>query len=1222
MARVLIISLHTPVVRNHVGVQLLARPLHAQIFKNARFPPPSPAAIRISQRHLADNNLAKDLTPPIPDTAFTLPHLVGETIDEHFHELGVRAAQPYYDLAIEFAKVSSLPEKPQLWVKQSGWTKYYADGSFEKVDYPDDDALTFDVETMYRDNPYPVLATAVSAKFWYAWVSPWLLGESEQREFLVPLPGDKPRVIVGHNVGYDRARIAEEYDLVRTKNRFLDTMSLHNATAGLSSPQRIAWMQYRKSKRLAEAAEAEESSLPDSEDSGSLSLGLGGAAAAAADKNRDSVWQDVSSLSSLAEVARLHCGIEVDKTMRDAFSTVNRSDIVDAFDDVVSYCANDVHVTHEVFQNVFPAFLSACPSPVSFSGMLTMGNPFLPVDKSWNAFVRNAEGVFQRHLREVQESLHQLAEEARMLAYEKDEEKGGFVWEHDPWLKQLDWTPKRPRGPVRQSITPSSSPSSSSTTTEEEGKEEEPTAEKQILPFWYANLLDIYGKPSIDPKSPVAPLLFRMSWRDNPVSYDKTHGWVYLVDEGKTAPAEEYDNSMVGMLHGRQAFSIRITKRSSAVRTLLSSQFKKAADLDLLRSPYGEALRVTRLKKADAEDGSAELEDIKVKLAELAEKAKNVGAESAREDPWLNQLDWTPTTHFIEKKPKKKTRKTTEGVVEKVNLLDASWPKWYWDLYKPIKAEDGGGYRMQLTMKTRVAPLLFKLAWEGHPLYRSRQHGWIYRLSASELQNVPKESKIANQTPLEFDHEADLALWEDSAEGDGRYFKLPHKDGHEAKVGNPLAKNFVSAFEDGKLSSEYAVAKFALQMNAQCSYWISARHRIAEQLVVWEKEDRRLGFPPERRADDKVVDSSSDSPHYGLILPQVVPMGTVTRRATEKTWLAASNAKKNRVGSELKAMVRAPAGYAIVGADVDSEELWISSVMGDAQFGAHGATAIGWMTLQGTKSAGTDLHSKTASILGISREEAKVFNYSRIYGAGVRHAVQLLTQSNPTMAEEHAKALAKNLYASTKGLNTYRKEYFGRRFWYGGSESYLFNKLEEIATSESPRTPALGCGITNALAAKHLPSQEANAAFGRRHWSNNNGNGGGGGGDGVVASSGGGPMGKDFMPSRVNWVVQSSGVDYLHLLIVAVEYLVQKYDIAARYMISVHDEIRYLVKEEDKYRLGLALQVANLWTRSMFAYKLEMNDLPQVCFGGWISLEKIYIVDVDVFLGVRVLLGG
>ena len=36
-------------------------------------------------------------------------------------------------------------------------------------------------------------------------------------------------------------------------------------------------------------------------------------------------------------------------------------------------------------------------------------------------------------------------------------------------------------------------------------------------------------------------------------------------------------------------------------------------------------------------------------------------------------------------------------------------------------------------------------------------------------------------------------------------------------------------------------------------------------------------------------------------------------------------------------MVRAPPGYHIVGADVDSQELWIAAVLGDMHFaGIHG----------------------------------------------------------------------------------------------------------------------------------------------------------------------------------------------------------------------------------------------------------------------------------------------
>ena len=84
------------------------------------------------------------------------------------------------------------------------------------------------------------------------------------------------------------------------------------------------------------------------------------------------------------------------------------------------------------------------------------------------------------------------------------------------------------------------------------------------------------------------------------------------------------------------------------------------------------------------------------------------------------------------------------------------------------------------------------------------------------------------------------------------------------------------------------------------------------------------------------------------------------------------------------------------------------------------------------------------------------------------------------------------------------------------------------------------------------------------------------------------------MPSRINWAIQSSGVDYLHLLIVGMEYLISVYAIDARLVLTVHDEIRYLVKDADAYRAALALQISNLWTRAMFSEQLGVNDIPQV----------------------------
>jgi len=496
---------------------------------------------------------------------------------------------------------------------------------------------------------------------------------------------------------------------------------------------------------------------------------------------------------------------------------------------------------------------------------------------------------------------------------------------------------------------------------------------------------------------------------------------------------------------------------------------------------------------------------------------------------------------------------------------EATWPAWYHELTRPVSQLAPG--ELDLSQKKSVAPLLLRLQWDGYPLVLSRKYRWLYRVPQSQITPEMFASDgavIGHGAAVGWSTgptTGDEAL---AADTDHLYFRLPHPGGEGKNVGNPLSKNFVKFLEAGKLASasngdEMAarIATEATQMSVLCSYWVSARERIMDQLVVY------------------------DTPSSGLILPQVITMGTVTRRAVESTWLTASNAKKNRVGSELKAMVRAPPGYALVGADVDSEELWISSVLGDSQFGMHGATAIGWMTLEGTKSAGTDLHSKTASILGTSRDAAKVFNYSRIYGAGVKHAVQLLMQGDPTLTKEAATEKAKALYSATKGEKSNRSRNLGPAaapsMWHGGSESYLFNTLEAIALSDRPTTPALGCGVTKALSRRYLDSSAT------------------------------------YLPSRINWVVQSSGVDYLHLLIVSMSYLIKRYNIQARYLISVHDEVRYLAKDEDRYRAALALQIANAWTRALFCYNLGIDDVPQgVTFFSAVDIDHVLRKEVNM----------
>ncbi|KAH7887225.1 DNA polymerase family A-domain-containing protein [Phlebopus sp. FC_14] len=1134
--------------RNALGVQLLSRELHAQIFGDTSFPTPDPAFVQIAQEHLKMHGLDPKQGSELPDIWFTLPPLQGSNLDEHFHRIGMRSAQPWLSLAKDLAG-SDLPPKPDYWDIQSGWTKYHfrPDGSSysEHVGYPEhggrpEEMLVFDVETMPSYHPYAIMACAASKNAWYSWISPWLLGETQETQHLVPLGDpDTKRVVVGHNVSYDRQRILEEYTLTGTQTRFLDTMSLHVAVNGISSHQRPAWMKYRKDRAVqleqkAEAVEAVVEMIRDAETRAEqerdatkrtelrrlrteMEESLPQLQEEDLDTNDAELsnkrWEDLTSANSLADVAKLYCDIQMDKEIRGDFMKSAPADIVENIHDYLSYCAHDVYVTHQVFSQVLPAFLERCPSPVSFAGICTMGSSFLTVNESWEAYLTSAERTYHELEMNVKKRLLELAERAKEMMVDGS-------WKDSPWFAQLDWSPKvagKSRGVSGEDQITALGKTSQT----------EPLTDNRTVPAWFRDLLKD-GPLHPSTVNGILPLLLRLSFENHPLQYSQEEKWHFIRDGKVTrlpSAGKTKTVTVLGATHGAP---------------YLKNGRMTSSELSLARSIAGG-------------ERSPELQE---RILDLA-RSLSTHTDYAS-DPWLRQLDWSPKS--VDTVESSSNRSTAKGTPK----LRVFWPKWYWDLAKPKKDMPPG--TLDITVRNRVAPILLNLSWMGWPLFHSREHGWVFR--------VPKDAGFTTRLKaLDFFDPADDML-RAMGENSFVFYKLPHKDGESANVGSPLAKSFMKYAQDGTLTSPGDEARDALDMNAQCSYWISARDRIINQMVVWQSGEVNLRF-------NKLPSQSTPPPSakWGIILPQVITMGTITRRAIEKTWLTASNAKANRIGSELKAMVRAPEGYAIVGADVDSEELWISSCMGDAQFGLHGATALGWMTLEGTKSAGTDLHSKTASILGISRDQAKVFNYSRIYGAGMRHAVLLLLQSNAGMQPDQAKKLAENLYASTKGRNTHRTDLFGKKFWFGGTESFVFNKLEEIALSDRPQTPALGCGITAALSKENLPEK----------------------------------FGSDYMTSRINWVVQSSGVDYLHLLIVAMEHLISKYEINARYLISVHDELRYLVAEEDRYRAALALQIANLWTRSMFAYKLGMDDLPQgVAFFSAVDVDHVLRKEVDM----------
>lgn len=98
---------------------------------------------------------------------------------------------------------------PPEWQRLTGWVRYDESG-FQQVECPTPgEPLVFDVEVLYKISPYPVIATACSPTAWYSWVMPGFFDPSPALpNHLIPLGDhDQARLVVGHFVAYDRARI-------------------------------------------------------------------------------------------------------------------------------------------------------------------------------------------------------------------------------------------------------------------------------------------------------------------------------------------------------------------------------------------------------------------------------------------------------------------------------------------------------------------------------------------------------------------------------------------------------------------------------------------------------------------------------------------------------------------------------------------------------------------------------------------------------------------------------------------------------------------------------------------------------------------------------------------------------------------------------------------------------------------------------------------------------
>jgi DNA polymerase gamma 1 len=388
-------------------------------------------------------------------------------------------------------------------------------------------------------------------------------------------------------------------------------------------------------------------------------------------------------------------------------------------------------------------------------------------------------------------------------------------------------------------------------------------------------------------------------------------------------------------------------------------------------------------------------------------------------------------------------------------------------------------------------------------------------------------------------------VWSGESWATTKYGNLPHDTERGANVTSVFTKGYCVHFETGIIKSDSDTANSLILEKVSTLNWVSMRKRV--QSIRTERPD---GFP--------------------VWLPCISPNGAISRRAADKILHVCSNPKKSRIGTEFKSMIAAPNGYKLVGADIDGQEMKLLALGGEKKLGFFGSTPLGVTCLIGMKrdtlEASTDIHSVMAKVVSMDRDNVKTLNYATAYGQGVSGATSFVLKVDPLIDDKSAKAKAESFISKFVGSKKYNDTFNGKYTYKGGLASDSFNWVEAIANDKCPRTPLLKGKMTLALAGS-----------------------------------------KDYKPSRVNWVVQSSGVDMRDMLILLVNYLYKKYNVDGRLVATIHDEIRTMVADKDVLKATYCLQIAHLYCWAAFIDTMNLDCIPAGM--AWFSA-----VDVDTVL--------
>lgn len=421
---------------NPLNIQILGKSLALKVFPTATHQEASlnrlqMQTLELARRHLDSHDIPwqKD-RPLLPEiSGDSVPNLTTTSntgnLKDHFLRMAADLGEEYFKLAMDFSKTTAVRKAPtiaeiealiaQSTQRSQGWFKFNdSNGEWEEAqEGPTDKVIVFDVETCPLISQFPLLACAYGPSGWYIWLQSleqYTNPDISDQNRLISLK--HPILVIGHHVAFDRARIRQEYSLERSDRRFLDTLSMHCAVAGLSSQQRGLW-QERKKKRSEAAEEQLETEDSDEQDEHAYNNQN--------DNCNTEKWGSRSSLNNLSDALQLHCNRKLDKSVRDnvLLKSSSASEIYAQLSEIAAYCARDVEATAQLFSVLFPKFLKKSPHAVTFTALLEMGSFVLPVVKAdWKRYIETCDGLYEEATRRIENELVQAVEQTVQLGLE------------------------------------------------------------------------------------------------------------------------------------------------------------------------------------------------------------------------------------------------------------------------------------------------------------------------------------------------------------------------------------------------------------------------------------------------------------------------------------------------------------------------------------------------------------------------------------------------------------------------------------------------------------------------------------------------------------------------------------------------------------------------------------------------------------------------------------